>query len=225
MDVTYRPAGFEDLEPGLRVEQHLTSCAAGMGCARWRSVSLRFSASSMSRTRPASGSPRLRASVSGTSRSSSYVLRGAQRSIARSATCRRTSGASMLSGSAMTGDTLPPRDDLLAVAEELSGSPSEDFRAQLGAKVVAAARPNRADGFTTSIVTHSGRLAPIQRAASPAGGSRVRRGPSPAQRLVALRHAGGRHGGGPSDQVLWTADDGHDRTDGVLPDELDPGPP
>jgi FAD/FMN-containing dehydrogenase len=65
----------------------------------------------------------------------------------------------MLSGSAMTGDTIPPRDDLLAVAEELRGLPSEDFRAQLGAKLVAAARPNRADGFTTSIVTHSGRLA------------------------------------------------------------------
>jgi hypothetical protein len=57
MYVTYRPANPEDLEPGLCVVEQpfKMSCAAGMGCARWRSASPRFSASSTSKNRPASG--------------------------------------------------------------------------------------------------------------------------------------------------------------------------
>ena len=44
----------------------------------------------------------------------------------------------MLSGAAATGDTAAPLGNLMAVAEELRGLPSEEFRARLGADLVKA---------------------------------------------------------------------------------------
>jgi hypothetical protein len=57
----------------------------------------------------------------------------------------------MLSGPATTGDTGAPLGDLLAVAGELRGLPSEEFRARLGAELVKAVTPKGADTGTTFI--------------------------------------------------------------------------
>ena len=69
----------------------------------------------------------------------------------------------MLSDSATTGDTAPPLGDLLAVAGELRGLPSEEFRARLGAELVKAVPPTEADMGTTTTFIRAGLLADLAR--------------------------------------------------------------
>src|SRR5213593_4126010 len=67
----------------------------------------------------------------------------------------------MLRGSATTGDTAAPLGDLLAVAGELRGLPSEEFRARLGAELAKAVAPKEADMVTTTPLIRAGLLAEL----------------------------------------------------------------
>jgi FAD/FMN-containing dehydrogenase len=60
----------------------------------------------------------------------------------------------MLSDSARTA---PPHGDLLDVADELRGLPTEEFRAGLGAELAAAVGPTSAGGVAAGTVPHPGR--------------------------------------------------------------------
>jgi FAD/FMN-containing dehydrogenase len=64
----------------------------------------------------------------------------------------------MLSGVAATGDTAAPLGNLLAVAEELRGLPSEEFRARLGADLVEPVPPVGGDKVTTTTFIGTGVL-------------------------------------------------------------------
>ena len=67
----------------------------------------------------------------------------------------------MLSGSATAGDTAAPLGDLLAVAEELRGLPSEGFRARLGSEVVSEVAPKGTDETTTTTSSRAGFLSDL----------------------------------------------------------------
>ena len=69
----------------------------------------------------------------------------------------------MLSGPATAGDTTAPLGDLLAVAAELRGLPSEEFRARLGAELVKAVTPERANGVAPTTFTRAGLYADLAR--------------------------------------------------------------
>src|SRR4029453_9991659 len=69
----------------------------------------------------------------------------------------------MLSGSATTGDTAAPLGDLLAVARDLRGLPSEDFRARLGAELMTAVTATEGDQRPTAMTTRTGLLSDVAR--------------------------------------------------------------
>ena len=69
----------------------------------------------------------------------------------------------MLSGSATTGDTAAPLGDLLAVARDLRGLPSEDFRARLGVELMTAVTATEGDQRPTAMTTRTGLLSDVAR--------------------------------------------------------------